>query len=109
MKKDKLYEKIREALQTNPMAFIEYEVYSCQKCRGTGLKGAKYLYSEGGFSWLGEECEGCKGLGVIPEENLNEHIYEILESFFCSRCDGKGCSKCDNTGFVDWITHARGG
>lgn len=106
--KNKLYEKLRYALQDNPMAFVEYKLYSCKDCSGTGLKGVKRMNDETGFSWSGEYCDACKGIGVVPEKNLEKHMYEILESFYCGRCNGKGCPTCKNTGFVDWITHARG-
>ena len=83
-------------------------MYPCNKCAGTGLFGF-YELKNGGYSWNGEYCEHCEGVGYYKIKILDESIYE------CYNCNLSGsksgytsCVICDGNGVIDWITHARG-
>jgi len=71
----------------------------CKHCNGTGLSGVYKMTF--GFSWSGGECEYCHGTGF--DCNSFENLI-----FICDNCNGSGCSKCNNHGFLDWLQNLRG-
>jgi len=84
----------------------------CEKCRGTGLDA--YNNSFMSFSWSGEYCDYCKGVGFKIKTILSNDI------FICDSCHGTGlfydetntfmglCEKCSGEGFFNWIENIMG-
>jgi DnaJ-class molecular chaperone len=109
MKRNKVYTKLEKLTKKYPEILDKYNLKECPHCDGSGLANYQKL-STGDYSWDGVSfCDECDGTGYGPWENIEKYIFELFEAFFCSKCGGDGCRKCSGTGFVDWITHARGG
>lgn len=80
-------------------------IKTCKKCNGTGLGGVVRL-AKGGCSWdTSSFCNKCWGTGFTGIRHLKTFDDK---KYICGTCQGVGCSECNNTGFVDWITHAMG-
>lgn len=72
----------------------------CISCKGTGLSNV--TYGANGYTlWdTYSYCDTCNGIGYIY------NIIKKLEDsgiYICENCKGSGCSKCNETGFFDWI------
>ena len=81
-------------------------VLKCEKCNGTGLEGWQKNNEDYKWNNTDEFCDKCHGIGFI---NIDKKWLKSDELFICNRCNGFGCSKCEYTGIVSWIVHARGG
>ncbi len=91
-------------LQRQPKEwFDKNEIELCETCHGTGLRATKL--KQGGYSWDGvSNCDDCYGIGYL-------HIrrgmsFDGDQKYICPDCKSVGCGKCENNGFIDWITHA---
>lgn len=71
--------------------FSKCGIKSCGHCGGTGLENKHSL----------NLCYNCGGVGYVGFEKINGE-------FICRSCNSYGCSICEGTGIVDWITHANG-
>lgn len=84
----------------------DLEKSKCKECEGTGLLDAHK--NEYGYSWNGEYCNKCKGIGFLKQEQINK------EYFYCYKCKGTGkwdrytCRVCNGAGVVNWIMNILG-
>lgn len=109
-RKEFLNESLRQFIINNNSK--EYLVkYKCKVCNGTGLKNTHEL-GMGGFSWQGEYCDFCEGIGYLnPKEITN---LESGENLYCYICNGTGvdyngrCKVCDGTGIINWLKNIIG-
>jgi len=109
MKLNRIYTKLDKLSKTYPEILEKFKVEKCSRCEGFGLLNYQKL-STGEIVWDGYSfCDECNGTGYAPWENIDENIFDIFGEYFCKKCDGGGCLSCNKSGFVDWITHARGG
>lgn len=109
MRANNLHCIARKLLNEKPDIFKGMEVFQCSHCGSTGLKGYDRL-SEGDFTWSysGDGyCTECNGIGYKNMEGLYKYM-ETQGLYVCKNCDTVGCKECSQTGFVDWIKHARG-
>jgi len=84
--------------------FIETGITTCNDCYATGLRATKSL--SGDFSWdTTSFCDICNGIGYM---GLAGGMQIDLLNYICKHCEGIGCSKCDQKGIVDWVSHAMG-
>ena len=84
--------------------FIETGITTCSPCGATGLKASKI--PGGDYTWdTASFCDECNGIGY---KGLAGGIQVDLIHFICKKCDGIGCSKCDQMGIVDWVTNIMG-
>ncbi|MCK5605180.1 hypothetical protein KAR91_25035 [Candidatus Pacearchaeota archaeon] len=85
---------------------IEMTFTVCPRCKGTGLSGTGS--NSGGYSWNGEFCNTCEGVGYT-EWTENKALA------ICDNCGGAGrtgttpewsetCPKCKGNGIMDWLT-----
>lgn len=103
MLKTKIHQKIKQSKKLD-----KYGLTKCEKCLGFGLANFQLL-SDGSYSWDGDSfCDSCKGYGYQPIDNVDALIFDMFASYVCRSCDGEGCHLCRNTGFIDWVMHARG-
>lgn len=54
--------------------------FKCKTCNGTGLKGYK-LMEHGSYSWNGEFCDKCDGLGLLDFNELLRNGYNIKDFY----------------------------
>lgn len=104
-----LYYIAKKLLNENPETFKQMKMFQCSSCGSTGLKGYKKL-STGDFAWSHNGdgyCTECNGIGYKNMEGLYKYL-ETKGLYVCKNCDAVGCLECKQTGFVDWIKHARG-
>ena len=74
----------------------------CSACKGKGLEGYHENSINGGFSWNGEFCDKCEGVGYYeykPKEGM----------VVCKSCNGCGCNDCNDIGVMDWVDAMRYG
>jgi len=71
-----------------PTEFRKTGIVKCGHCRGTGIKD---------FSRL-EFCDYCGGIGYTGFDDKTR-------TYVCRRCNGSGCSFCNYSGLVDWVTY----
>ena len=76
----------------------------CDACDGRGMVGVHK--HQGGFSWNGEWCPVCGGIGYVNLESCKTIA-------ICNSCGGTGgegsrkCTKCDGKGVIDWVEAIR--
>ena len=90
-------------LKNQSIEFLEeHNLSYCKACNGRGI-----MITQTNM-WNGTDfCEECKGFGFQGLDFLNG--FQISDSLYiCKNCDGLGCSKCNEKGVVDWISHAMG-
>ena len=96
------YSKIRSLIISNsPKSIGIYPPNRCKECSGSGLKEYYKNNNEKDYSWNGEYCDKCNGVGFGIE--VQEEYLKKLGLIMCRDCNGVGCSKCNQKGFVDWI------
>lgn len=103
------YNALKNFMVMKPDEYIKSKVEVCKDCNGTGLFGVFENKETGGFyAWNGTDyCDKCHGVGFINIDNKFKSLTDEL--YICQSCGGVGCSKCNNTGLVDWIGNAMGG
>jgi DnaJ-class molecular chaperone len=84
----------------------ENNIRLCPECKGTGLLGLT-KYEDSGYAWDGSYCKTCDGVGFLVDDV--ENIVIDKSNYLCRECFGKGCTRCNYSGLVDWITHLMGG
>ena len=80
---------------------LEMHPFRCKKCHGSGLKDHHRNNNQKDYNWSGEYCEECCGVGfdsIVQKEYLKR-----LGLSMCVPCNGVGCPKCNQKGFVDWV------
>jgi len=75
-----------------------YNWVTCPMCKGLVTDLSNRLLS----------CTFCRATGKVKTKLLDGII-----NFLCPECGwahsrASNCKTCDNTGIVDWVTHARG-
>ena len=75
-----------------PDEFEKCDIKICGHCGGIGFKD-KVNFSE--------LCFNCGGIGYVG-------FKKIADQYVCRTCNGYGCILCNQTGVVDWISHANG-
>ena len=73
--KELLNEKIRKFIIENNSE-DRLTKYKCKVCNGSGLKAHKL--NEGGFSWQGEYCDFCDGVGYLNPKKIINLEYDLL-------------------------------
>lgn len=88
---NKIFKVIQEFNNLFPEEFDKCGIKKCAHCGGTGLKNKHHMIF----------CDFCGGIGY-------RGFIKIEGEFICRSCNAYGCSRCNQKGTVDWITHARG-
>lgn len=88
---NKIFQIIRDFETYFPDHFRKCGIHKCGHCEGTGFIDKHAL----------RQCGDCGGMGYRGYER-------IRGEFVCRRCNGYGCDRCDMSGFMDWVAHARG-
>lgn len=91
IKANGIFTTIRSFQTMCPEEFEKTGIHSCGHCDGRGI------FKQGDIIF----CDNCGGVGYIGIEKL-------YGQFVCRSCMGPGCPKCQFSGVVDWIVHARG-
>ncbi len=102
-----IYLSVKNLWERNPEFIKKADIKQCDACSGTGLD--KYVKIEGGgYQWdPGNYCDTCHGIGYIHLDDLCKISLDET-TYICGECYGIGCGNCEDTGKVDWITHAMG-
>ena len=113
MKLTKIEEKRANAIHSrlkrmNIHELAKNKIFTCSRCRGTGLQGI-YLSKKGGISgWDCKSfCPDCKGIGYTGNFNSTRKLTET--TYLCKYCYGAGCLECKGSGTVDWVKFMMGG
>jgi DnaJ-class molecular chaperone len=100
--RNKIYGIIKNFEEFFPDELKKTNLHKCTTCDGSGLN--VYINKDTGITFWdhGQEqvCLGCGGFGYSVKELNGEYL--------CQKCKGLGCSKCKNTGKIDWITRIMG-
>jgi DnaJ-class molecular chaperone len=88
---NKIFQTIKEFENLFPEELEKCDLKKCGHCGGTGLRDKQQTIL----------CDFCGGIGYKGFIKIEGH-------FVCRACNGYGCSRCNQKGTVDWITHARG-
>ena len=100
-------ENIFKMLRKQTPEFLEEkQITKCDHCDGTGLNATK-LDGQSGYSWADTNsyCDKCYGVGYL---GYDKSIDFDGTKYMCPVCQSVGCKDCEDTGFVDWITHIMG-
>lgn len=101
-----IYLSVKRLWKQNPEFVRIADIKQCTACDATGLD--KYKKNAGGYQWTpGSYCDACHGIGYIHLDDLCKVSLDET-TYICGECYGIGCGNCEDTGKVDWITHARG-
>lgn len=90
-KTNDIFKTIKAFHEMFPDEFSKCDIKPCGHCNGTGIANKSSLIM----------CSICGGIGYRGFEKLRNQ-------FVCRACNGGGCSTCNESGTVDWITHANG-
>ena len=86
-----IFKAIQSFERLFPDEFETCGIYKCGHCNATGISNKHSL----------GHCSNCGGMGYVGFKKLyGEHI--------CRSCNGYGCGRCNDSGTVDWISHANG-
>jgi len=88
---NRIFKIIKDFENLFPDEFRKCGINKCGHCEGTGI-GNKHSMSL---------CTYCGGMGYRGFEKIGDE-------FICRGCNAYGCPKCNQTGIVDWCSHARG-
>lgn len=97
--RDMLHAIIKHFKEAFPDNFKKCGMKICTKCDGSGIPVQKSKHTDITFWQPGNYCDKCKGFGVIG-------IKRIYDEYMCKKCNGDGCSDCNDRGSVDWISNA---
>jgi len=82
-------------------------IFTCNACKGTGLSGLYFGKRGNSIGWDCKSfCPECGGVGYRGNVHKRQISNEII---LCKYCYGSGCSNCNHTGIVDWVTYLMGG
>lgn len=99
--RDKIHSIIKNFENALPEQFEETSIAKCEKCNGSGLKVFRGSDQTISVWQPGDYCKSCRGFGYTGFDR-------VYNSYICKSCNGKGCSKCDDTGMIDWVRNIMG-
>lgn len=88
---NRIYTIIKNFETTFPDEFEKCGIKKCGHCGNSGFSNVHQM----------NPCAHCGGMGYFGFE-------KIEGEFVCRSCNGFGCRKCNQSGTVDWVTHASG-
>lgn len=97
--RDQLHSIIKNFKIAFPDNFDMCGLTICSKCNGTGIPVQGQ--APGITHWQpGTYCSKCHGIGF-------HGIGRVYDKYLCT-CNKPGCKKCNDKGFVDWISNVMG-
>jgi len=90
MRSNKIFEAIKDFETLFPEEFEKCDIKQCGHCTAGFIDHS-----------MVKMCTNCGGMGYVG-------FTKIKGEFVCRACNGYGCGHCNQSGIVDWITHANG-